>query len=516
MALSPAFPTDITLDSLRRDAKALKKAHAARAPGALERLKAHVPRADLGALKHADFLHVIAREHDFESWPRLKLAAETIGMDRAARQQRLKVALFHGHGWAAEQLLDETPDLADGLFGLQCALYDRAAVVSALARDPGLAVQTFGPRRPILHLAFSKWIKQRPDLEADMLAVAEALKTAGADVNDGYAAEAAPDRALSALYGALGHSDNMVLARWFLDHRADPNDGESLYHATELGHHDGLRMLLAHGADPKGTNALLRAMDFDDVAAVRMLLEHGAQPDDFDDTDAVDVQPWTIPALHHAARRGSGVEMVALLLEHGADPARPYQGVSAYSYARVHGNRIVADAIEERGAAIPLTREEKLLAQAADGDLRPGIFIDPDKLPEAYRTILRQILHLPGRLDHIRRLVGLGVEYDGTDSEGLTPVQVAGWSGLPEVLEYFLSLRPDLSHVNGYGGTLLSTIIHGSENNLQQDGRDYLACLELALRQGVALPRKMIGQAGREDVAAFLEAWAEAHPGQVV
>jgi ankyrin repeat protein len=82
---------------------------------------------------------------------------------------------------------------------------------------------------------------------------------------------------LSTLYFAIGHADNMPLARWLLEHGADPNDGESLYHSTELGHHEGLRLLLAHGADPKGTNALLRAMDFHDIEAVRMLMEGGGR-----------------------------------------------------------------------------------------------------------------------------------------------------------------------------------------------------------------------------------------------
>ncbi|WP_372833485.1 ankyrin repeat domain-containing protein [Puniceibacterium confluentis] len=516
MARSPAFPDELTLDSLRRAAKALSRAHAARTPGVQARLSAYLPGARADAPKHADFLHVIAREHLFDSWPRMKLAAETIGMDRAARQQRLKLALYHGHGWVAEQLLEQMPDLAEDMFGLQCALYDRAGVEAALARDPGLAVKPIGPRRPILHLAFSRWIKQRPELEGDMIGVAAALVAAGADVNDSCAATPGEASTLSALYGAAGHGDNMGLARWLLEQGADPNDGESLYHATELGHHDGLRLLLAHGADPKGTNALLRAMDFHDVAAVRLLLEHGARADDFDATPVGGEQPWVIPALHQAARRGSGQAMVDLLLENGADPARLFQGVSAYAYARVFGNRALAVAIEARGAAQPLSREEQLLAKAADGVDTRGACIDPDRLPEAYRTILRQILTLPDRLDHMRRLVALGIEYDGTDSEGLTPVQVAGWVGLPEVLAYFLSLRPDLSHVNGYGGTLLGTIIHGSENNPDRATRDYLACLQLALEQGVALPRRAAAMAGREDVADFLDAWAEDHPGQVV
>ena len=84
------------------------------------------------------------------------------------------------------------------------------------------------------------------------------------------------------------------------------------------------------------------------------------------------------------------------------------------------------------------------------------------------------------------------------------------------MLAYLLSLKPDLSHVNGYGGILLSTIIHGSENCPNRGERDYIGCLDLALSEGVALPRRAIDLAGDPDVAAFLSDWAEAHPGQVV
>ena len=132
------------------------------------------------------------------------------------------------------------------------------------------------------------------------------------------------------------------------------------------------------------------------------------------------------------------------------------------------------------------------------------------------RNIVRAILHLPGKLPHVRRLIEAGAEWDRPDTEGLTPVQVAGWEGLTDVMGYLLTQSPDLSHVNGYGGTLLSTIIHGSENNPSRAGRDYVGCLQLALEAGVALPRRSVQFAGDPDVAAFLADWAEAHPGQVV
>jgi ankyrin repeat protein len=349
-----------------------------------------------------------------------------------------------------------------------------------------------------------------------MLAIADLLLAHGADVNRGMPSHDGSDHMLSPLYFAIGHADNMALGRWLLEHGANPNDEESLYHATELGHHEGLTMLLEHDADPSGTNALLRAMDFHDVEAVRMLLDAGALADEFNADPVGGQMPSVVPCLHQAARRMSPPTMIKLLLEAGADPGRTYEGCSAYGYACVFGHDALVDAIVSHGDAVALTPQEVLLAKAAKGEPTDGQFIDPAQLPEAYRGIIRTIAHLPGKLDHIKRLVALGVEFDQPDQEGLTPVQAVGWEGLPEVLAYFLTLSPDLSHVNGYGGTLFSTIIHGSENNPARAGRDYVACLELVLKEGVALPRRAIELAGDPDIADFLTEWAQSKPGQVV
>jgi ankyrin repeat protein len=505
-----------SLDQLRRDAKALRKAHEAGDPLALQRLKVHPPRTGDEALKHADYLHVIALESGFASWPALKEAQELQGLDRAAKLQKLKMALAHGQNARVDRLLADVPDLAEGVFGLQVALLNRETVERMLAEDPGRATRVVAHQSPLCFLAFSKRFQAQPERQGDMIAIAELLLAHGADVNDGRPVSPDSDHRLSVLYGAIGHAGNMGLGQWLLDHGADPNDGESLYHATELGHHDGLRMLLEAGADPKGTNALLRAMDFHDHGAVRLLLDHGARADDFDGTHVAGEAPWVVPALHQAARRMCDAEMIDLLLEAGADPGRKFEGCTAYGYARVFGNADLARAIEARGEVPDLTAEEKLLAMAAEDRLPEGVYIDPAKLPEAYRNIIRLILHLPGKLDHVKRLVAMGVEYDRPDAEGLTPVQVAGWEGLPEVMGYLLSLKPDLSHVNDYGGTLLSTILHGADNCPARAERDYVACLRLALEHGVALPKAAIEFANEEEIAEFLSDWAEAHPGAVV
>lgn len=490
------------LDALRRQAKTLHKSYETGDRAAIARVHLIRPR-DSGPLKRADFLHVVARENSFATWPEMKLAVETGGMDRAAKQQRLKIALFHGQAQVVQRLMWDTPDLANDAFGLQVAIYDLEAVRHVLADDPRAAVQSYGQRRAILHLAFSPMLRVWPHKEADMLAIAELLVSHGANVNDGFPAEVGSDHLLSALYGAIGHAGNMPLAQWLLDHGANPDDNESLYHATELGHHEGLQMLLAAGAKPEGTNALLRAMDADDPIMVDMLLAAGADPNE--DNGAM-------TALHHAALRRSSPAVFRSLLAAGADQTIKRKGVTAYGYARVFGNAALAELLDPA----PLDTEETLLAAAADGTVPDGVFIDPAKVPDVYANILREVLGFPENMQHLQALVALGMPWDQPDPANVTPVQLAGWEGLPDVMAFFLGLKPDLGHVNGYGGTLLSTIIHGSENNPKRAERDHLACLALALKEGVALPRRAVEFAGEPEVAEFLADWAARYPGQVV
>jgi hypothetical protein len=215
--MSNLSPDPHSLDALRHEAKRLQRAYDQNVLWARERLAQYPPRKSREQLVRADFLHVIAQQNGFASWPQLKLAAQTQGLDRATALQRLKIALARGNVQLAQALLTRWPDLADGLFGLQCALYQRDAVAQALAADPGLATRQAGPRSPIVHLAFSKWIHLHPELHDDMMGIAALLLAHGADVNDSTTVSPDNPHRLSALYGALGHANNMPLAQWLLD-----------------------------------------------------------------------------------------------------------------------------------------------------------------------------------------------------------------------------------------------------------------------------------------------------------
>ena len=268
-------------------------------------------------------------------------------------------------------------------------------MAAALAADPAAATRAVGLRTPILHLAFSRHIHAAPDKRDDMLAIADLLVAAGADVNDAWTTGLASGFRLSALYGALGHADNMALAEWLLEHGADPDDGESLYHATELGHHEGLKLLIRHGVRPAGTNALARMLDFDDIDGVRLLLDHGADPNERVPEHPSGEGLPSIPALHQAARRGRDGRFADLLLERGGDPLARWQGHTPYALARIYGNASFAAALAARGHATPLgpgrgaarrlRRRRAAPAGRRLADLDPG--------PEARRILTRVIAH---------------------------------------------------------------------------------------------------------------------------
>ena len=76
--MTDGIPQDLA--AYKKAARKLKKQHAAGDAGALSRVSAHV-REDR-QLRHADFLHVIAREAGQDSWPKLKFAIESRAMSR--------------------------------------------------------------------------------------------------------------------------------------------------------------------------------------------------------------------------------------------------------------------------------------------------------------------------------------------------------------------------------------------------------------------------------------------------
>ena len=132
---------------------------------------------------------------------------------------------------------------------------------------------------------------------------------------------------------------------------ANPNDGESVYHAAQLYRRECLELLLAHGADLSSRHAtygntplyfLAGHRESDRNAAtviegMRWLLEHGADPnvtsDDLNETP-----------LQCLARNGWGPAIAELFVAHGADlDLRRTDGRSAYALSVRAGNSAMAE-----------------------------------------------------------------------------------------------------------------------------------------------------------------------------
>ena len=225
--------------------------------------------------------------------------------------------------------------------------------------------------------------------------------------------------------------------------------------------------------------------------------------------------PFTlIPGLHQAARRMCSAEIAEALIRAGADGTRPHKGHSAYAIARMRGNRAVAEAMAAHGQATELNPTETLLAQAADGPVEGRL--DPEALTDEARLLIHRMLGFDGTLEHIDRLIALGLDPNAVDEQGMPAIHIAAWEGLAGEVDYLLGHAPDFELKNMYGGDVMGTVIHGAEFSPSRAIRDHLRAARLLLDAGARLHLHDVEGCGVEEMADMLRDWAEAHPERVI
>ena len=272
----------MNLEQLRKQAKELVRAARAGDEEALSRLGGRQP-----ILARAQF--VLAREHGYSSWPALVAAVEANAEDfvlAATARRRAR----------AEAMLAARSEIArDPWAGL--------VLGRSWEGDPN---KPGGPRgwAPLLYVCHSCFASA---------ALARELLERGADPNAFFVNE---HGRMSALYGAAGIAHDPELTRVLLEAGANPDDGESLYHATEAERTDCLRLLLEHGATISGTNALPHALDDERLEHVRLLLDAGADPNEG-------------ALLAHAVRRGRGPAFVPAVFAPWSRRSRRHARLSA-------------------------------------------------------------------------------------------------------------------------------------------------------------------------------------------
>lgn len=443
----------MNLEQLRKQAKEFVKAARSGDPDALARLGGREPilaRAQL----------VLAREHGYASWPALVAASE-------ASADEFVIAATGRRRARAEAMLKARPEIERDQWA-------RLVLGRDWNGDPNAAG---GPRgwAPLLYVCHSCF---------GSAGLARELLGRGADPNAFFVNEYGQ---MSALYGAAGVLHDPELTRVVLEAGANPDDGESLYHATEAESPECLRLLLEHNATASGTNALAHALDEERLAHVRLLLEHGADPNE----GAI---------VAHAVRRGRGPEFVRLLAEYGADLDRPggetWRGDvplrSPYQHAVLRGRGDVEETLAELGASTEIEPRDHAVAAVAHGE-RPKAQL-PDALdPDAQEVLILSALR--GSLDLLIDLVGPNFRgVVGGSPEG-TLLHHAAWVGDPELVRLLLARGADPSAGSDADlDTPLAWAAHGSQHH-ELRGRDYVAVAELLVDAGNSAEPRFLQEA---------------------
>ena len=472
----------------------------------------HAAISALGLRLH-DAQSCVAREYGFASWVDLQgfvLARNAQAADPSAAISRWLGLVYAGdiaggmnraHPAVAARLLEENPGLPGDDPWLACAAGDEAALRHASARDPGWIHRAGGPLRlpPLVAVAHSGLLRLA-DYRERLHACARFLLDAGASPDQTVgnrwppASLAAPSESewLSALYGAAGQNHDSELTGLLLGAGANPDDGESLYHA--LDSRECTRLLLEAGARVSGTNAMYRVLDLDDVEVLRLLLAHGG-----DANEAAGGPPtseWGTPLLW-AIRRRRSLAHVEALLDAGADPsARTPEGIDARTLALRFGLVEVARLLAQRtGGGASLSPDEAFTAACACADeaearrllaAYPGLI---DALSDSQRRLLPE-LAAQGSGDAVRTMVRLGwpIAVQGGDWHG-SALNQAVFRGDAPLARFLLENGAQWTERHGFGDNACGSLSWASMNE-PVEGGDWLGCAEALVAHGMpaALP----------------------------
>ena len=518
------LPERPNLDHLKRQAKDLLADHRKRGQAAIARFRTSLPVAsgkDDAAITALDLkLHdaqsCIAREYGFASWSDLKSFVEArnaLSADRAATIMMWLRFVYAGdiaggtnrsRPALAARMLTEQPDFLDDDPYLACAVGDVSVLSAAAQRDPGWVNAPGGPLKlpPLVAVTHSGFVRL-PAYRDRLHVAARMLLDAGADPNQAVGnrwppaslAEPSAQNPLSALYGAAGQNHDSDLTKLLLAAGANPNDGESLYHALEST--ACTRLLLEAGAKIEGSNAMYRVLDLDNLDALKLLLSYGGNPNA--SAGGSPTSQWGAPLLWAIRRRRSPAH-IAALLDAGADPAiRTPDGTSAYTLALRFGLTDVAKSLAQAAGAPPLSKEDQFIAACAAGDestarrlkaelpgvpasLLPGV---PASLPPAQLRLLPELAAQDGTDDAIRLMVELGwpIAVRGGDWNA-SALNHAVFRGDTKLARFLLENGASWTEQHGYGSDTLGTLSWGSCNEPVQGG-DWLGCARALVAHGV-------------------------------
>jgi ankyrin repeat protein len=428
--VSASLPAAPSLEQLRKQAKDLLRAHRADDERAAARVAEHHPHPD-EPLKLSGAQLVIAREHGFASWPRLRAY-----VDRVAT-----------HGPDLQHAFHEDLDYYEGrASGLLASAQDDTETAVAAFERAGAPLSEAGARAVVARAhGFGSWQALRRHV-ATLREAGEPFARAyrAVEAHDVDALRAELDR-FPDLVAARGTNDNdllgmavgdVALVDLLLERGADPTranaHGWTPLHSAGYGNHPGMaRTLLAAGARPDvfgrgdGGTPLIVALFWGNREVAEVLAEQGVHPRNL--------------------RAAAGLGRVDLVDELAVTP----QAGAHRAFYRPHGGFPVWQPSDD-----PQEVLDEALAWAARSDrvdaldalVAHGARLEAD----VYRGTALMWAAASGRAAAIRRLVALGADPNGRSTfggpehgVGTVPLHLAAQSGHIAAIETLLALGAD-------------------------------------------------------------------------
>lgn len=483
-----ALPARPDLDQLRHQARDLLRAAQAGDPDATERIGAVSDRLILAAAQL-----VIARDHGFPSWARLKAEVDRRAQDLAQRVDAFLEASIRDWTGSAARMLAASPELEEAGFGPAVVLGDVDRVREELSRDPAAATRP-DPRTgwtPLHAACATRWYQLDPARADGLVAIVRLLLDAGADLDVRPPGPRGGPSQWTPLRCAVAGMGGEPVIRLVLEHGAVPQDHDFYLASFAPDPPRCMRALLDHTPDVAATvdAAFSGPISTGDVESCRLLLEAGADPRRYREDPPCGV-------VYAAARDGAPVAMVELLIAHGADPNAPGpDGRSPYRLALARGAADVAAALRRAGADDDATDLDRLLAAALAGDAatarrlatdHPGVL---DGLARADRSDTLARAAEEGRTAAVELLLDLGFPVDvPSGDEGRTPLHAAAYAGAAEAIRLLLARgAPTEARDTQWDDTPLGWAMVGSgERPRSSPAPDWVATVRALLAAGAS------------------------------
>lgn len=364
----------------------------------------------------------------------------------------------------AKSILAEHPEVATSSVYTAAVLGNDSAVRQFLQVNPESATAAGGPFGwdALTHVCFSRFLRVDPLRSEGFVATATMLLDAGANPNTGFlAGEHEPEPTFeSVLYGAAGVAHHAPLTRLLLDRGADPNDGETEYHAPEWFDNRPMEMIAASGRlAPAGLTTMLhRKLDWTDYEGMVWLLDHGADPNA--------LSHWGSRALDHALGRDNALRFFETLLDYGANPLLASRdGTSAFTRAATVGRADVMGLFDSRGFQSLFEGDAAFFAASARGEADTARSLtegDPDLLDRVRAHYPDALANFAGagNTKGASVLLDLGFDIESRSthpgSRGYTALHLAVWRERLPTVELLLNRGASIETRTPAGDTAIA------------------------------------------------------------